>query len=176
MAVSFIGIETTDLSQVTDKLYHIMLYALPWSRFELTTSVVIGTDCICSCKSNYHTITATTNKILTHHTCVTWVFNNYLNIDELIQIILTSPLILIRIILINSWWTVLSKWIINTIYIYFYRISCHTTTQIDNKNHINFSIEHVKPNPINFQIDHTIPVSISRTLQAYICMNINKNP
>jgi hypothetical protein len=28
-------------------------------RFELTTSVVIGTDCICSCKSNYHTITAT---------------------------------------------------------------------------------------------------------------------
>jgi hypothetical protein len=42
--------------------------------------------------------------------------------------------------------------------------------------YINFSIEHVKPNPINFQIDHTIPVSISRTVQAYICMNINKNP
>ena len=50
----------TDLSQVTDKLYHIMLYTSPWSRFELTTSVVIGTDCIDSCKSNYHTITATT--------------------------------------------------------------------------------------------------------------------
>ena len=33
---------------------------LPWSRFELTTSVVIGTDCIGSCKSNYYTITATT--------------------------------------------------------------------------------------------------------------------
>jgi len=30
---------------------------IPWSRFELTTSVVIGTDCIGSCKSNYHTIT-----------------------------------------------------------------------------------------------------------------------
>ena len=29
-------------------------------RFELTTSVVICTDCIGSCKSNYHTITATT--------------------------------------------------------------------------------------------------------------------
>jgi hypothetical protein len=27
--------------------------------FELTTSVVIGTDCIGSCKSKYHTITAT---------------------------------------------------------------------------------------------------------------------
>jgi hypothetical protein len=39
---------TTDLSQVTDKLYHIMLYTLPWSRLELT-SVVIGTDCIGSC-------------------------------------------------------------------------------------------------------------------------------
>ena len=42
------------------QLYHIMLYTSPWSRFELTTSVVIGTDCIDSCKSNYHTITATT--------------------------------------------------------------------------------------------------------------------
>jgi hypothetical protein len=51
--------KTADLSQVTDKLDHIMLYTLPWSRFELTTSVVIGTDCIGSCKSNYHTITAT---------------------------------------------------------------------------------------------------------------------
>jgi hypothetical protein len=37
--------QTTDLSQVTDKLYHIMLYTSPWSGFELTTSVVIGTDC-----------------------------------------------------------------------------------------------------------------------------------
>ena len=52
--------KTTDLSQVTDKLYHIMLYSSPWSRFEHTTSVVISTDCIGSCKSNYHTITATT--------------------------------------------------------------------------------------------------------------------
>ena len=30
--------KTTDLSQVTDKLFHIMLYTLPWSWFELTTS------------------------------------------------------------------------------------------------------------------------------------------
>jgi hypothetical protein len=49
--------KTTDLSQVTDKLYHIMLYTSPWSRFELTTSVVTGTDCIGSCISNYHTTT-----------------------------------------------------------------------------------------------------------------------
>jgi hypothetical protein len=52
--------ETSDLSQVTDKLYHIMLYTSPWSRFELTTSVMIGTDCIGSCISIYHTIMVTT--------------------------------------------------------------------------------------------------------------------
>ena len=51
--------KTTDLSHVTDKLYHIMLYTSPWSRFGLTSSVVIGANCIGSCKSNYHTITAT---------------------------------------------------------------------------------------------------------------------
>jgi hypothetical protein len=52
----------TDLSQVTDTLYHIMLYwgYLAWAGFKLTTLVVIGTDCIGSCKSNYHTIMATT--------------------------------------------------------------------------------------------------------------------
>ena len=44
--------KTTDLPQVTDKLYHIMLYSSLWSRFELTTY-----GYICSCI--YHTITTT---------------------------------------------------------------------------------------------------------------------
>jgi hypothetical protein len=52
MAVSLIGggNRSIHLSQVTDKLYHIMVYTSLWSRFELTTSVVLGTDCIGSCK------------------------------------------------------------------------------------------------------------------------------
>jgi hypothetical protein len=41
--------ENHDLSQVTGTFYHIMLYTSPWSRFEHTTSVVIGTGCIAGC-------------------------------------------------------------------------------------------------------------------------------
>ena len=52
--------KTTDLSQVTDKLYHMMLYTSPWSGFEPTTSAVIGTGCIGSFKSNYRTFMTTT--------------------------------------------------------------------------------------------------------------------
>jgi hypothetical protein len=63
--------ESTDLSQVTDKLYHIMLCTSPWSTFKLT-SVVMDSDCIGNCKSKYHTITDTTvplNKLIIIYIC-----------------------------------------------------------------------------------------------------------
>ena len=54
--------ETTDLSQDTDKLNHIILHRehLTWVGFELTTLVVRCSDCIGRCKSNYHSIATTT--------------------------------------------------------------------------------------------------------------------
>jgi hypothetical protein len=67
--------KTTNLSQVTDKLYHIMLYFSPWSRFELTTSVVRGTHRIGDFKSNYN-ILIFDNAALTSYGNVCFIFCN----------------------------------------------------------------------------------------------------
>jgi hypothetical protein len=50
----------TDLSQATNKIYHIMLYTNQ-------NAVVIGINCIGSYKSNYHTITTTTASLFFLH-------------------------------------------------------------------------------------------------------------
>ena len=56
--------ETTDLSQVTVKLYHIMLHTSPWSRFKLTTSVVIDRAFIWSCRNSTSTLYSTAGYFL----------------------------------------------------------------------------------------------------------------
>jgi hypothetical protein len=50
----------TCLSQTQTLSHKTIEYTSPWTGFELTTLVVIGTDCTGSCKSNYRTIASTT--------------------------------------------------------------------------------------------------------------------
>ena len=54
--------KTTDLLQVSDKLYHILLYweHLAMSGIQTCNVGGIGADFISSCKFNYHTITTMT--------------------------------------------------------------------------------------------------------------------
>ena len=67
-------VKTTDISQVADKLNFITLccigYTSPLAGFELTTLVVICTDCTGSCKSNYHTTMTAPVVIDTDCTCM----------------------------------------------------------------------------------------------------------
>jgi len=57
MAVSFIDGGNKSVGKTTDGEFIDKLYQIISAGFELATLVAIGTDCIGSCKSNYHTIT-----------------------------------------------------------------------------------------------------------------------
>jgi hypothetical protein len=52
---------TTDLSQVTDKLYRVHL---AMNGVKTRNLMVIGIDCTCSCISNYHTITTASTQLV----------------------------------------------------------------------------------------------------------------
>ena len=69
VAVTFIGWgnrstqrkpSTCHKSMTNFTTYCCIQYTSPWIKFELTTLVVIGTDCTSNCKSNYHMITTMT--------------------------------------------------------------------------------------------------------------------
>jgi hypothetical protein len=98
MTTSFIGggnrRKSPTCRKSLDKLYHIMFYRA-WAGFELTTLMVIGTDCTstfcvhCSYNSNYHTITTTTSptskSLLTLHILQMIQLNIYNTSIELIE-------------------------------------------------------------------------------------------
>jgi hypothetical protein len=64
---------------------------LAWSGFELTTLVVIGTDCIGNYKSNFNTITITTVPSISYSFPL-FSFDHYLVLTFDIQILITPLL------------------------------------------------------------------------------------
>ena len=59
-----------------------MEYNLQWAGFALATLVVIGTDCIGSCKSNYHTIATMMGPLEGGSSCVNIVHSNMSKLTE----------------------------------------------------------------------------------------------
>ena len=60
--------KTSDLPEITDKLYHIILYLehFAMSGIQIHNLVVMGIDCIGDCKPNYHMIMTTPNTTTKH--------------------------------------------------------------------------------------------------------------
>ena len=94
--------KTTDLSQVTNKHYQMMLYPvhLGWVGFECTMLVVIVTDCIGSCKSNYHMITTRTALWLSMGV---WLLYNYSGYQWVCDCCIITPSVYIYLYIMVSY-------------------------------------------------------------------------
>ena len=70
--------KTTDLSQATDKLYHIMLYQvhITWAGFELITLVPICTNGISSSNSNYTIRSRPRRPVKSYHQTLQYMQND----------------------------------------------------------------------------------------------------
>ena len=74
---------------VTSHWQTLSLHTSPWSRIKLT-SVVIGTDCMGSCKSNYHTITTVPEVVETENRYMLIVHFSVYSIAYMIHYIWSS--------------------------------------------------------------------------------------
>ena len=143
MAVSFIGggnrrtqKKPPTCQKSLTNFYHIMLYTFPWSIFESTSSVVIGTDCIGSCKSNYHTITATTAPLL-YRILKKQVHSR----DDSLQVLASVALIMKR--KYKQWWsTILPISAKQTITSHLKKV---LTVMVNNSTNINKTNNHLSP-------------------------------
>ena len=82
-------------------LSHNVISSIPrLSGIELTTLVVIGTDCICSYKSNYHTITDLT----TPDCVITYIWYNVYMVDEIILFLM--PFIALVLSILSFFWII----------------------------------------------------------------------
>ena len=114
--------KTTDLSQVTYKLYHIMLYTSAWSRFELTTLVTIVTDCIGSCIQSR---AVGLPSIVTNYIYATSVYHHYSRVSKLCRsevhdlLLLTSDFYTLYLLRMQTFWSLFVL-----LYFFFWPLCC----------------------------------------------------
>ena len=124
-----------------------MLYTSPWSRFELTTSVVTSTNCMGICKFNHHTITA-----------------------------MMAPLLqIIRYTQKKKWWiTLFYRWFLNVIECFtdiWYQILCCRNNLIVSATGFLF-IKESNTFLARFTLDGTVIYIFHFRIPYYSCFNI----